>query len=246
MVLLYILAAVLIVSLVSLIGVFLIGINTKKLKEITHLLVSFAIGTMLGGAFLHIIPELAEKEAHLTEYVLIIVGILLFFLIEKYLNWRHCHEAGCKTHAVAHLNLFGDAAHNFTDGMAIAAAFLINVQTGIATTIAMAVHEIPQEIGDFGILIHSGLSRRKALLYNFISALSAVVGALAVYFFSTVVANIDLIIMPLAAGGFIYMAGTDLMPSLHKEKMENTWIQFCLIVLGVLLMLGLKLYFEVG
>lgn len=242
MILFYILAAVILVSLISLIGIFLIGLNTKKLKEITHLLVSLAIGAMLGGAFLHIIPEMAEKEQGLTPYLLILVGIILFFIIEKYFNWRHCHETGCKTHAVAHLNLFGDAMHNFMDGMTISASFLINVDTGIAATVAIAIHEIPQEMGDFGVLIHSGLSKGKALLYNFISALSAVVGALIVYFFSVNIGGIELIIMPLAAGGFIYMAGTDLMPTLHREKMGNTFAQLIMILIGIGLMWALKVY----
>ncbi len=242
---LYILAAVLIVSLISLVGIVLLGFKENKLRKITGLLVSFAAGTMLGGAFLHLLPEAAEAGVGLNPFLLVLGGIMLFFMIEKFLLWRHCHDGECEVHAVAHLNLIGDFVHNFMDGVAIAAAFILNVPTGIATTIAIAVHEIPQEIGDFALLLHSGFTKKKAILYNFISALGALVGAVATYLFATTPESV-LFLMPIAAGGFIYMAGTDIMPQLHKErKGGESLIQLSLLLLGIGLMWVLKIYMDV-
>lgn len=242
----YILVAVFIVSLISLVGIVLLGLKDKKLKKITGLLVSFSAGTMLGGAFLHLLPEAVEAKTGLSPFLLVLGGILLFFIIEKILCWRHCHDGECEVHAVAHLNLIGDGVHNFMDGVAIAAAFLLNVPTGIATTVAIAVHEIPQEIGDFALLIHSGLTKKKAILYNFLGALCAVVGAVATYVFATTPESV-LFLMPIAAGGFIYMAGTDIMPQLHKEKKGSESImQLSLLLAGVGLMWIMKLYLEVA
>jgi len=246
MILLYIIAAVLAVSLISLVGIAFIGINEKKLKKITHLLVSFSAGTMLGGAFLHILPEAMGEGSELTPFILVIVGIMLFFIIEKFLHWRHCHEEKCEVHAVAYLNLVGDAVHNFMDGITIAIAFIVSIPVGIATTIAILTHEIPQEIGDFGLLIHSGFTRKKALMYNLLSALAALIGAVLTYAFATYTQNIGIWLMPIAAGGFIYMAGTDLMPELHKEKnVRGSMAQFILMAAGIVLMWILKIYLEV-
>jgi zinc and cadmium transporter len=243
---LYILGAVIIVSLISLVGIGLLGLKEKKLKKITGLLVSFSAGTMLGGAFLHLLPEAVEAGGGLSPFLLVLAGILLFFIIEKFFLWRHCHDGECEVHAVAHLNLIGDFVHNFMDGVTIGAAFLLNMPTGIATTVAIAVHEIPQEIGDFALLIHSGLTKKKAILYNFLSALGALIGAMATYLFATTPESI-LFLMPIAAGGFIYMAGTDIMPQLHKERKGGESIaQLGLLLAGVGLMWVMKIYLEVA
>lgn len=244
MILLYIILAVLLVSLISLIGLFVIGIKEKKLKEITHYLVSFAVGTMLGGAFIHILPEAVETSENV--FLLVVFGILLFFVIEKYFHWRHCHEVNCEVHATAYLNIIGDGIHNFMDGVTIAASFLAGIPVGIAATIAIMIHEIPQELGDYAILIHSGMERKKALMYNFFSALAAVAGAVLTFLFASQIQNLDQILLPIVAGGFIYMAGTDLMPELHKEKKAgNSLLQFLLMILGLVVMWALKIYFEV-
>ncbi|MDD5023366.1 MAG: ZIP family metal transporter [Candidatus ainarchaeum sp.] len=244
MIFLYILAAVLIVSVISLIGIGLLGLKEKKFRRITGFLVSFSAGTMLGGAFLHLLPEAVEVESSLNPFLLVLGGIMLFFIIEKILCWRHCHDGECEVHAVAHLNLIGDFVHNFMDGVAIAAAFLLSIPTGIATTFAIAAHEIPQEIGDFALLINSGLTKKKAILYNFISALGALGGAIAVYLFAATHDSV-LFLMPIAAGGFIYMAGTDIMPQLHKEKKGfDSILQLGLLLAGIILMWIMKLYFE--
>ncbi len=246
MIFLYILAAVIIVSLISLSGIWILGFKEKQFRRITGLLVSFSAGTMLGGAFLHLLPEAVEVSEGLEPFLLFLTGIVLFFIIEKFLSWRHCHDGHCEIHAVAHLNIIGDFVHNFTDGIAIAAAFILSIPTGIATTVAIAVHEIPQEMGDFALLLHSGLTKSKAILYNFISALGAVAGAVATYLFATTPESV-LFLMPIAAGGFAYMAGTDIMPQLHKEKKgSDSVIQLGLLLVGIGLMWVMKLYLEVA
>jgi len=244
---LYILIAVICVSLVSLIGLFLLGLGKKTLHKITHYLVSFAAGSMIGAAFLHILPEASEQLNNLLPYLIVIAGIILFFVIEKILHWRHCHEDNCKVHSVAYLNLFGDAIHNFMDGIAIAAAFLISPDLGITTTIAILIHEIPQELGDYSILIHSGLSRFKALIYNLISAIFAIIGAILTYLFGNYFSSLSIYLMPLAAGGFIYMAAVDLIPELHKEtKIKASLLQFFFMILGIVLMWIMKIVLDVA
>lgn len=244
MIFIYTISAVILVSLISLIGILLFWLRIENLHKITHYLVSFAIGTLLGGAFLHLLPEALEKSSIQTTFLFVIIGILLFFIIEKYIHWRHCHEDECEYHATAQINLIGDAIHNFMDGVAIAVSFLVNVPTGIATTIAIAIHEIPQELGDFGILLHCGYSKTKAIFYNLLTALVAVVGAVLTLVFASYVQNLVFILMPITAGGFIYLAGTDLFPELHKEKnISSSLMQVLLLVLGIFLMLILKIYF---
>lgn len=247
MILLYILLAVISVSAISLIGLTLLGLNHKLLHKITHYIVSFAAGSMIGAAFLHILPEVSEKLNGLSPYLFVIAGILLFFIIEKVLHWRHCHDDNCKVHSVAYLNLFGDGIHNFMDGIAIASSFLINPELGLTTTIAILIHEIPQEIGDYGILIHSGISKGKALCYNFISAIFAIVGALLTYIFANQISGFTVYLMPLVAGGFIYMAGTDLIPEMHKQtKISISILQFIFMLLGIALMWIMKLILDVA
>lgn len=240
----YTILAVIFVSLISLISILLFWLKLENLNKITHYLVSFAIGTLFGGAFLHLLPEALEKSNIQTTFLFVILGILLFFIIEKYIRWRHCHEEVCEYHAIAQINLIGDGIHNFMDGVAIATSFLVNIPTGIATTIAICVHEIPQELGDFGILIFSGFSKAKAIFYNFLTALVAVIGAVLTLIFANYVQNLVWILMPITAGGFIYLASTDLFPELHKEKnISNSVLQIILLVLGIALMWFLKVYF---
>jgi zinc and cadmium transporter len=172
------------------------------------------------------------------------VGIVSFFALEKFLYWRHCHEKECPTHTFVYLNLVGDGIHNFIDGMVIAATFMIGFELGFATTLAVIFHEVPQEIGDFGVLVYGGLSRKKALIYNFISAVTAILGALATYFLAYL-RSIEALLVPFAAGGFIYIAATDLMPELHKKSHAGeSIVQLFMILLGIGLMTFLKIAFE--
>lgn len=234
-----ILSAVAIVSLIAFIGVAFIGLKEKALKRILTALVSFASGTLLGNAFLHLIPEAISEATNpdaLITFYYVILGIVTFFALEKFLYWRHCHEAGCPEHMFVYLNLLGDGIHNFIDGMIIAATFIVNFELGIATTLAVVFHEIPQEIGDFGILVYGGLSRRRALTYNFASAVTAILGALSAFFLAEI-QNLQVFLVPFAAGGFIYIAATDLMPELHKKYQAATSLmQLIAILLGIALM----------
>jgi len=237
-----ILASVTTVSSIALVGIIFIGLNEKLLKRTMMALVGFASGTLLGGALLHLLPEALTRlgDATTTSY-LVIFGIVSFFAMEKFLYWRHCHEEACPVHMFVYLNLVGDGIHNFIDGMVIAATFMLRFDLGFATTLAVIFHEIPQEIGDFGVLIYGGFSKNKALTYNFISAITAVLGAITTYFL-TYIQNIDAWLVPFAAGGFIYIAATDLMPELHKKPQANaSLIQLLAIILGIGLMAYLKI-----
>ena len=167
---LYTLASVFIVSLISLIGIFTITLGTNILKKILLFLVSFSAGALLGDTFIHLIPEMAESGFTIKTSACILSGIILFFIIEKFLHWRHCHIPTSKQHPhpLAAVNLVGDGLHNFIDGTLIAGSYLVSVPLGISTTIAVILHEIPQEMGDFGVLLYAGVRRFRALFYNFL------------------------------------------------------------------------------
>lgn len=237
MVLVWILLSTFIVTLISLIGIFTLVIKGNLLSKLLFNLIGFSAGSLIGGAFLHILPESLEKTNSTVVFYYVIAGIVLFFLMERYFYWRHCHEGNCDIHAFTYLNLVGDGFHNFIDGMIIAASFVVSVKIGIVTTLAVILHEIPQELGDFGVLIYGGFSKQKALIYNFISALTAVLGALIGYFIASVTASFSNAILPLTAGGFIYIATSDLIPELHKEKdPRRSTDAFIAFLLGIGLM----------
>jgi zinc and cadmium transporter len=241
---LWTLGSVLLVSAVSLVGVVLLSLSEKVLNALLLPLVSFATGAMLGGVFIHLLPEVVEESSNLSHSLLLVLGgLLLSFVVEKAIHWHHCHHLGCEHHyrPAGKMILLGDGIHNFLDGMLIAAAFIADVRLGVAATIAVVLHEIPQEIGDFSILIHSGFTIARALFLNFLSALTAVAGALVVLLLATPVSGIEAILLPIAAGNFLYIAGSDLIPELHKEsRPKQAFWQFVCILLGVGLMLVLS------
>ncbi len=238
MTLIWIIASTFIVSLISLFGIFTLAIKEKLLQKILFGLIGFSAGALIGGAFLHILPEALEKTESTLVFYYLILGIVLFFMMERYFYWRHCHEKGpCDVHAFTYLNLIGDGFHNFVDGMVIAASFVVSIRLGIATTLAVILHEIPQELGDFAVLVHGGFTKQKALLYNFISALMAVAGAVAGYFITDIAAGFANFILPLTAGGFIYIATSDLIPEIHKEKdLKRSTSAFIAFLLGIAFM----------
>jgi len=234
-----ILASVTVVSLISFVGVIFIGLKESLLRRIVMVLVGFASGTLLGGAFFDLLPEAVNMiNPPITIFYFVILGIIVFFCIEKFLYWRHCHEEECQVHTFAYISLVGDGVHNFIDGMIIAATFVLGFELGFITTLAVISHEIPQEIGDFGVLIYGGLGKRKALTYNFISALTAILGAIVTYYVVYLRSNYALLV-PFAAGGFIYIAATDLMPELHKKSHAGESI---IQLLSILFGLGLMAY----
>ena len=241
----YALASVSIVSLISLIGVFTLSLDKNKLYKYLIYLVSLSAGTLMGDAFIHLIPEAYENsESSVLVSLYILSGILVFFVLEKVIHWRHCHEEPCEKHPhpFSYVILMGDSLHNFIDGMVIGASYLVSVPVGIATTVAVIFHEIPQEIGDFASLIYGGFNRRKALILNFLTALTAVAGAFLVLLFNLKTDGLEEFLVPFAAGGFIYISGTDLIPELHKHNEAKKGIlQVLAFLVGIGLMLGMLL-----
>ena len=242
--LLWIIGATFIVSLISLVGAVSLAIKIKLLNKILLLLVGFSVGALMGGAFLHLIPEAVEASGLVFVGLYVLVGFSAFFVIERFLKWHHCHKGKCDVHTFTHMNIIGDGVHNFIDGLIIAAGFLVNIPFGIVTTIVIIAHEVPQEIGDFGVLIYGGFTKLKALVYNFLSALLAVIGAITGYFLSTVAEGFTVVLVPFAAGGFIYIAASDLIPELHKEPdLKKSILSFCFFLIGILFMYITKLVF---
>lgn len=240
--LLYIVAANFLISLGSLIGVFTLSLKEKTLSRFLLFLISLSAGALMGGAFIHLLPEASEKLDTGNMYLIVLLSFVFFFLIEKLLHWRHCHNKHCDVHTFGYMNLFGDAVHNFIDGLVIASTFLMDIKLGIATSFAIALHEIPQEIGDFGVLLYSGFSRKKALISNFLVALTAVMGGVTGYFLSFRIENITAYLLPFAAGGFIYIAASDLMPEIRKETdMRKSLTSFGIFFTGILIMYTIKL-----
>tara|TARA_Y100000310_G_C20588320_1_gene766605 strand:- start:16 stop:759 length:744 start_codon:yes stop_codon:yes gene_type:complete len=236
-----IIIATLITSLISLIGVFSLWIKESSLDKLIILLVALSAGALLSGAFFHLIPESLETLTSVTVFTVVMVGFILFFLMEKFLYWHHCHEGKCEVHPVSYLILLGDGLHNFIDGIIIATSFIISIPFGIITTALIIGHEIPQELGDFGVLVHGGFSKAKALFYNLLSQLACVVGGVIGYFLSTSIGGIIPYILPFAAGGFIYISASDLVPKLHNEsEIKKSLSSFAFFILGVIIVLLIK------
>ena len=243
---LYAILSVVVVSLISLVGIFAIPFDREKLNKILIYIVSFSAGTLLGDAFVHLIPEAYEIGNTIFISLSILSGIVLFFILEKFVHWRHCHEVACDNHPhpFSYVILVGDTVHNFIDGLIIGASYLVSIPVGIATTIAVVFHEIPQEVGDFGSLVYGGFSQKKALLLNFMTALAAILGTILVLIFSNV-SNLTGFLIPFAAGGFIYVALSDLVPELHKHtEIKKSFWQLVTFILGILLMMILLVIFE--
>lgn len=240
----YILLFTLIGSLLSLLGGIILLSRKKFALKISHFLASFAAGVLLGTAFLDLLPEAIHhaEEIGFVEnaiFLWVLAGIIIFFFIERFIHWFHHHdeyheyEKGHKS--TVPLIIIGDTVHNFIDGVVIAATFMVNIPLGIVTTIAVATHEIPQEIGDFGLLLHKGLARKKIIWINILSAAAAFVGALAIYFLGESVEQYLPIFLAVTAGFFIYIASSDLIPEIHHEKRRGfAFMESLLLLLGIL------------
>ncbi len=240
MVLLWIIGATVIVSLISVVGVFTLSVKEKVLNKFLVVMVALAAGALLGGAFLHLVPEAIEEMAVINVFLWLLGGFCVFFVLEKIL-WHHCHKTGkCDVHEFTYINLIGDGVHNFIDGLLIAAAFMINIPLGLVTTLAIIFHEVPQEIGDFGVLVYGGFSRKKALKFNFLSALTAILGALVGFALGGLVEGFVVALLPITAGGFAYIACSDLIPELHKEPdTKKSILSFIFFLVGIAIMLTL-------
>jgi zinc and cadmium transporter len=198
-------------------------------------LISYATGTLLGAAFLGLLPHAMSYAQPTPVLAVVLAGIIGFFVLEKIVVWRHCHDGECEVHGRAGtLILVGDAFHNFVDGVTIAAAFIASIPVGIATGLAILAHELPQEVGDFAILLESGYTRRQAILYNILSGLSTFPGALLAYFLLTAMQRLTPYVMAISAASFIYIAIADLIPSLHhKSELKQAIRQFIFILAGI-------------
>ncbi len=238
------LGSVVIVSMISLVGILSFYLAQKQLSRYLLLLVSLSAGTLLGGAFLHLLPEaVGERGFTLSISFAVLAGILVFFVLEKYIQWRHCHVPTHKGHQhhIGTLNLIGDGLHNFLDGIVIAGSYLASVPAGIATTIAVVLHEVPQEISDFGVLMYSGLSKGRALFYNFLSAMTAILGAVLMLTLGSRLGWLVSFIVPFAAGGFVYIATADLIPELQKkcDVPRESFAHLAALVVGIALMFAI-------
>ncbi len=238
----YAISSVIVVSLISFVGIFTISLHTRWGDRLLRLLVSFAAGALLGDVFIHLLPEIAEKgQLDLQISIIILGSIILFFIAERFLHWHHHHDESEATkvqyHPVVFLNLFGDGLHNLIDGLIIGGSYMVDVKLGLATTLAVILHEIPQEFGDFAILIYGGLSKRKALFYNFLSALTALAGVLIALTFKTS-DNFANVLVALGIGSFTYIAVADLIPEIQKSK-SAIWPQIFAMLLGIGIMFAL-------
>jgi zinc and cadmium transporter len=240
------LGAVVLVSGLSLVGALTFILRPRTLDRALLGLIAFAAGALLGDAFLHLLPELSESEAgfDLTASLALLSGVIAFFVLEKVLHWHHAHFPRDEhVHPVAVTNLMGDGLHNFIDGSIVAGSFLVSTKLGIATTVAVVLHEIPQELGDFAILVRAGLKPRRALALNMLTALAAVLGAIVTLLVASTVAGLEHVLVPLTAGAFVYIASTDLLPELHKEpQLGRSLVQLAGVLAGVGVMAALLLF----
>ena len=235
----YTLTSVILVSALSLVGIFTLSLNKNRLQKILLYLVSFAAGGLFGDALIHLLPESFERlGAKLSTSLYIVSGILIFFILEKFVRWRHCHVPTDQSHLhpVVTMNLLGDGLHNLIDGMIIGATYMVSIPLGITTTLAVVLHEIPQEIGDFGVLIYGGLSTAKALAFNLLTASVSIAGALISLCVGPLIGDYAVTLLPITAGGFLYIAGSDLVPELQQEcdvNVSSAVLQFIFMILGI-------------
>lgn len=254
MILVYILLSAFLVSLISFVGALSLFFKEKFLNKILLVLVALSAGALMGGAFLHLLPEAVETagvENILKVFGFVLIGFCLFYILEEFIKWHHHHSTNhsreeCCDKSIkpfSYLILFSDGLHNFLDGLIIAGSFVVSPISGLATTLAVALHEIPQELGDFGVLVYGGLTKGKALLFNFLSALLAVLGGLVGFFLAQKIGFNIVYLLPFAAGNFIYIACSDLIPEIKKDFSPSKALgYFCVFILGILLMLTMKLY----
>jgi zinc and cadmium transporter len=240
---LWILSSGLVMSAIALVGSLALVIPTEALRRLLRPLVAFAAGTLLGSAFLHMIPGAIEHAgAHTMVFLFVLAGFATFFALEQFLEWRHCDDNYVEgaPRPLTWLILLGDGLHNFLDGLAVAGAFLVDIRLGMGAWLATAAHEVPQELGDFAVLVHGGLTRRKALLYNLLSALLFVVGGMMAWLAA---ARIDVaLLLPFAAGNFLYIAASDLVPAVRTSRSwRDNLLHFGALIAGMLLMLGLRI-----
>ncbi len=236
--LLWILGAAILDALLGFIGVFSLWFSKKDINSVIHILVAFAAGTLLGGAFFHLLPESMGEIEVSWALMLALAGFVFFMIVESVFHWHSCED--CKIHPFSYMMVVGDGIHNFLGGIIIAASFLASIPVGIATTIAILAHEIPQQLGIFGVLIKGGLDRNKAILYSFAAQSTVIVGAVLGYFLATETDVFVPLLVPFAAGNFIYIAASDLVPEMHKSEGSRKIVSVLVFGLGLLFMFLIK------
>jgi zinc and cadmium transporter len=242
MTLIQILVATFIVSLISLVGILTFVLKKELLNKALLVLVALSAGGLLGGAFLHLLPEAVEEAGStLAVFLYLLLGFCLFFILEQFLRWRHEHGTVHKIQPFSYLILISDSVHNFVDGLVMAASFIVSFQIGVVTTLAVALHEIPQELGDFGVLVYGGFSRARALTFNYITALTAIIGGVCGYYIYSWIQGSIIYLLPFAAGNFIYIAAADLIPEIkHTTNLKRSALHFGTFVVGLAIMLIIK------
>lgn len=251
-VVLYAIGSVVIVSLMSLVAAIPLILHKKPSKDLLVFLLSVSVGVLLATVFIDFIPEAmhnSEEDGPIGMALILLSGFLVMFVIEKFVHLHHSHkcEEGDVGHEhayhIAPINLIGDGVHNFIDGLVIAGSYMVNVGLGVAATISIIFHEIPQEIADFGVLLHSGMSKKKAVIFNLFSAATAIVGAIVGLVFANQIHGFNEFIIPFAAGNFLYIAATNLMPQLHRHcKMKDTFIHLFAICIGIGIVVLVTIY----
>jgi zinc and cadmium transporter len=243
---LWILVGGIAMSAIALVGSLTLVLSENALRRILLPLVAMAAGTLLGGALFHMIPAAVDALANrLSIYIWVLIGFAVFFALEQFLHWHHCHRLPCEhqLQPITYLILIADALHNFIGGLAVAGAFLIDVRVGLSAWLAAAAHEVPQELGDFGILVHGGWRKGQALLFNFLSALAFLFGGLVAYGASL---RLDVtFLLPFAAGNFIYIAAADLIPEVkHERSLARAAVHFGAFLFGLALLLAVRMAFQ--
>lgn len=263
----YIIISTISISLIAFVGAFILFLREKLLEKILLVLVAFSAGSLMGGAFLHLIPEAIEEvpeEQILNLFLFLLFGFCIFFVLEQFIRWHHHHaknhpeinpvrsnknnrkaqrnQTSNGVKPFSYLILFSDGVHNFIDGVVIAASFIVSVPLGIVTTLAVALHEVPQEIGDFGVLVYGGFKKIKALLLNFLSASTVIFGGIIGFLISEKIGSSIVFLLPFAAGNFIYIACSDLIPEIkHKVSGRKALLHFLIFLTGIGLMTVIKI-----
>jgi len=236
----WIISGTFLVSLLGFVGIFTLSIREDQVKKLVFLLTSFAIGGLLGGAFFHLLPEALGQLPIQNALMIVLIGFLAFLVIETYFHWHLCNE--CDVHPYSYMMLIGDAIHNLIDGSVITGAFLVSVPLGLTTTLVIFGHEFPQQLGIFGVLVNGGFDRKKAIVYSFLAQSTVILGGVLSYLIASVFSGFSTLLLPFAAGGFLYIAASDLVPEMHKEEGLNKILSLALIIAGILFMWALKVY----
>jgi len=246
-VLFYILVSTFLISLIAFMGALTLFFKKKLLDKVLLILVAFSAGALMGGAFLHLIPETVVKvgldEGSLLKvFLYLLLGFCIFFILEQFIRWHHHHATEHpKIMPFSYLVLISDGVHNFIDGLIIAASFIVAFPVGVVTALAVALHEIPQEIGDYGVLVYGGIKRVKALFLNFLSAVTVILGGIVGFLLAEEIGKSIVFLLPFAAGNFIYIAASDLIPEIkHRESLKKSLIHFSIFLLGMGLMLLIR------